>query len=434
MDYFEKTVGYIQEKTSHPGVKKHTKNMGWMFFAKIASMVISLITMLYVARHLGPTNYGQLSYAISFVGLFSFVAALGIDQVLYRDLVRFPEKRNEYLGSAIGLRFVASLLTIGLCLLFAVLLSDKDVSLFLIFIISLGFVFNSFNLISYEFQANVQQKYPYLLVLGVTIILNILKITTTILDKGVIFLACIVLLEAVLYMLGYLYIRTKFYGTVRRLKFDKVIALGIIKDSFPLIFASAFVTIYARIDQVMIKNMMDATSVGLYSSAVSISEIWYVIPAIVTSSLFPAIVNAKKVSEQLYYARIKKLYLLVFAISAGTALITSLFSKDFILLIFGSSFIGAYTVLQVYVWSNVGGILNSLSHQILVSENMTKIISITSFLGMITNIILNYFFIPIFGMVGAAFASLISYFIPLGALFLFKKSRKVMLNTIRGGL
>ena len=431
METYRDFILFIQEKFAHPGFQKHSKNMGWMFFAKIGSMAITFFATAYIARNLGPTNYGQLSYAISFVGLFSFIAALGIDQILYRDLIKYPEKRNEYLGSAIALRFTSSVVAIILCMVFAFTLSEKDVSLLLIFIVSLSFIFSSFHLVTYEFQAKVNQKYPSILSLLVIVILNILKITAVFFDKGVIYLALIILLESILYMAGYLYFRIKIYGTTKDWKFDKNIAKSILKDSFPLIFASAFFVISSRIDQVMIKNMMDSTSVGLYSSAVSISEIWYFIPAIISSSLFPAIVNAKKTSTELYYRRIKKLFLLILSISIFAAITTSFFSEVIIRIIFGASFIGATTVLQIYVWSNIGGILNSFLQQILVTENLTKIISITTFFGMVTNIVLNMLWIPIYGISGAAFASMVSYLVPLFLLFLFKSSRKIMLNFLK---
>lgn len=405
-----------------------------MFFAKIGSMAVSFFATMIVARHLGPTNYGQLSYAISFVGLFSFIAALGIDQILYRDLVKYPEKRNEYIGSALVLRMVASAVAFVLCIITAFIMSENDISLLLIFIVSLSFVFSTFLLTTYEFQATVQQKYPSILALAVTILLNILKILVILSGKGVIYLAFIIVLEPILYTAGYLYFRVKVFGTMKHWRFDKVIAVAIVKDSFPLIFASAFFIIYARIDQVMIKNMMDATSVGLYSAAVSISEIWYFIPHIITASLFPAIVNAKKVSEGLYYARIRKLFLVVLLVSFIVCLPTTLLSESIILLIFGGEFLGANVALQIYVWSNIGGILTSLVHQILITENLTKAISITSFFGMAANIILNFFLIPKYGIAGAATASMISYIVPILSLLCIKKSRVIILNVLRNNV
>lgn len=421
---------YLKGKINHPGVNKHSKNISWMFVMKIASMGISFLATIYIARHLGPTNYGQLNYAVSFVGLFSFIAALGIDQVLARDLVKYPEKRNEYMGSAVVLRTVSSILSIILCMFFAFALSARDVSILLIFIVSLTFLFTTFQLIGYEFQADVDQKYPSILSFLVVLVLNILQILVIVFGKGVIYLALILLLESILYASGYIYLRTRTYGTIRYWRFDKKIAFSIFKDSSPLILAAAFASIYGRIDQVMIKNMMSAASVGLYSSAVSVSEVWYFIPQIIMSGLFPAIVNARKTSEKLYSERIKKMFLLLFTLSVLAALGTTIFSRFLIGVIFGAGFIAASSVLQIYVWSNIGSVLNALTQQILVTENLTGIISASTFFGMATNVILNIFWIPRYGMAGAAFASLISYLVPCFSLLFFKRTRKIILRMI----
>lgn len=427
-----KTIKNLVRSTfSHTGFQKHFKNISWMFFAKILSIAVSLLATTYVARHLGPANYGQLSYAISFVAIFSVIAALGIDQVLYRDLVEHPTKRKIYIGSAITLRLIASVITMILCLVSAFFFSQNDVSLFLIFIISFSFIFSSFHLITYEFQADVRQKYPYLLVLFVTIILNILKIFIIFNDKGIIYLALIMLLEPLLYTLGYIYLHKKIYKDSIRLEFDKKIALSILKNSYPLMFASAFFVIYARIDQVMIKNMMDSTSVGLYSSAATLSEIWYFVPSLILSGLFPAIVNAKKTSTNLYLKRAKNLLVLIFVISFTAAILTTFAAKYITLIVFGSGFLAAYPVLQIYVWSNIGGALNSFMQQILITENATKIISIATFMGMLSNVFLNIILIPTHGIKGAAYASLISYFVPIITLLFFKTSRRILFAILK---
>lgn len=386
-----------------------------MLFGKIASMAVSFIATAYIARNLGPRNYGELSYAISFVSIFSFIAVLGIDQILFRDLVKYPEKRNEYMGSALGLRLLTSITAIILCLTSAFWLSPKDVSFYLIFIISLSFIFNSFQIIGYEFQAESLSKTPSILSLCITIILNIIKIFVIMFDKGVIYLAFTLLLESILYAIGLFYFRKKIFGTIRKWKFDKKISLDILKNSWPLIFASAFALIYARIDQIMIKNMLGAESVGLYDAAVRLSEVWYFIPTMVISSLLPAIINAHKTSITEYYSRLQKVMLFLFSTSFITALFTFLFAPYIIQIVFGNSFTGAIPLLQIYVWSNIATALNAFTLNYLIIENKRKAIFISSFTGMLLNVVLNIYLIPIHGSFGAAIATLISY----TSLFLF---------------
>ncbi len=431
MSLYKKIISYTESKLVHPGVQKYSKNMGWMFFAKIGSMAITFFATAYIARNLGPTNYGELSYAISFVSLFSFISYLGIDPILHRDLIQHPEKRNEILGSAIMLRVIASFFTVGVTMLSAIFISSKDVSLILIFIISLSSLVGAFQLLSYEFQAVAESKYPSILMLLVVIILNILKIITIYFNQGVIYLAGIVLLEPILYSLGYLYFKKTIYNDLHSLSVRKERMFSILRDSFPLIFASAFFLIYSRIDQVMLKNMIGAEAVGLYDSAVRISELSYFIPQLILVSLLPAVVNARKISLELYYKRTKKLLLTIIGISVAVAIGTTIFAKYLLLIIFGGAFIGALPALYICAWSTIGASLNSLAQQILVIENTTKKVSIAAFLGMSTNVLLNLLLIPLYGISGAAFATLVSYGVPFLSLFLFKHTRSMIIGVLR---
>ena len=78
-----------------PGFRKYFTNTGWLFFERIATAVIALFVSMYVARYLGPSKYGLLNYAISFAGLFSAIATLGLDKIVVRDLVGYKKKRDE---------------------------------------------------------------------------------------------------------------------------------------------------------------------------------------------------------------------------------------------------------------------------------------------------------------------------------------------------
>lgn len=421
-------ITYLKEKWTHAGFQKYFQNLGWMFFGRVASMIVSLIATIYVARNLGPQNYGELSYAVSFVSIFSFIAVLGIDQILYRDLVHYPEKRNQYMGSALALRLGASLIAVILCVGFAFYFSPKDVSIFLIFMLSASFILNSFQIINYEFQADVKSKFPSLLTLYVAIILNILKIIVVVFGGGVIYLAFVLLLESAFYAIGYIYYRYRFYGNFSQWTFDREIAVKILKDSWPLTFASAFALVYARIDQVMIKNIMDAESVGIYDAAVRLSEAWYFIPSIISSSLFPAIINAKKTSDASYYSRIRKLTMLLVVLSIVISLPITLFAGFIIKVIYGPAFIGSVLILQVYIWSTVTTSLNSVVNLYLVAENFKKMLLFSTFAGMLVNILLNFYWIPMYGAAGAAYATLVSYAVPCLSVFIIPKARRLLKN------
>jgi O-antigen/teichoic acid export membrane protein len=193
------------------------------------------------------------------------------------------------------------------------------------------------------------------------------------------------------------------------LTFNKKLAISLLKDSWPLIFGSLSATIYMRIDQVMVKEMLNTTDAGYYAVAVRLSDIWLFVTVVITQSLMPSIINAKKVNEELYLKRIQMQYDLLVKIAVIIAAIITIFADRIINLLFTNAYIPSVPVLQVYVWSIIFVFLSNGSWAYYLNENLQTIAGLRLMYGAIINIVLNYYLIPICGLKGAAIATLISY-------------------------
>ena len=197
------------------------------------------------------------------------------------------------------------------------------------------------------------------------------------------------------------------------------------RDAWPLIFAGMVVSVYMKIDQVMLKEMLNTKSVGVYAAAVKLCEAWYFVPTAVMASLFPAVIKARKNSETLYEERVQKLYDLMIWGSVAVALPTTLLADWVILILYGSDFQEAADVLRIYIWAGVFVSLGVASSKCLVAENLQRYLFYITALGAVLNISCNFLLIPIYGIKGAALATIISYstvaYFSLGC---FRKTRK----------
>ena len=104
MNILKKTI----QLKYHSGFRKYFANTSWLLGERILRMAVSLFVGIYVARYLGPENYGLLSYANSFVGIFVALATLGLDDIVVRELVKNPEQREELLGTSFLLKIVGA--------------------------------------------------------------------------------------------------------------------------------------------------------------------------------------------------------------------------------------------------------------------------------------------------------------------------------------
>jgi len=374
-------------------------------------MVVALFVGVYVARYLGPERFGLLSYAGSFVGLFTALATLGLDGIMVRELVKTPELRDEMLGTAFWLKAGGAILMWG-AIAAAVPFTHNDTQTnILIVIIAFAVIFQAFNVIDFNYQAEVKSKYVVYAQLVSLVISSITKLVFVWLTAPLVWFACVFLIDAVVQAMGLLAAYRQNTGKIWNWKWRWQVAKELLRDSWPLILSGMVISIYMKIDQVMIKEMLGVEQVGLYAAAVRLSEAWYFIPMAITSSVFPAIINAKKQSEALYYQRLQKLYDLMVWLAVAIALPTTFLAPWVIKVLYGEAFLPAAGVLSIHIWAGVFVFLGVASSQYLIAENYTRISFYRTFIGAIVNVILNIILIPKYGINGASITTVVSYFI-----------------------
>jgi O-antigen/teichoic acid export membrane protein len=376
-----------------------------MLAEQVLRMVAGLLVGIWVARYLGPSQFGVFSYAVAFSALFSNIAKLGLDSIVVRDLVRDPGSRDRYLGTAFWLKLAGAVAMLAVMAIAVQLTSSDATTNLYIFIIGSGTVFQSFEVVDFYFQSKVLSRFVSICKLAQLAISSLVKLYLIFTHADLVWFVLVSLVDqltlALSLYLAYRYQRLgHFYGS-----FDVPTARQLLRNGWPLVFSGLVVMIYMRIDQVMIKEILGEREVGLYSAAVRLSEVWYFIPMLLTSSLFPSIVNAKKVSEALYYARLQRLYTFLVWMGVAVALPMTFMGEWLITVLYGIAYKDAAQVLVIHIWAGIFVSLGVASSSWYTSENLQRYALYRTSLGAIVNIALNLVLIPKLGLVGAALAT-----------------------------
>ena len=411
--------------------KKYFSNTSWLLFEKVFRLVLNFIVMIAVVRYLGPDKFGIYSYAISFYGLFVALISLGMEGISIRELVKHPDKRDHILGSVFYSQLMGAILAISFIALTLFITSEELSISILILIISASSFFQTLNVVDYYFRSTVKAKYSVYVLSTSVFLVSITKFILILIEAPLITFIIAYSFEFVFNSIGYFIVYHRQKLKLKNWKFEKELAKNLLKDSWPLILSGVVVSIYMKIDQVMIKNMLDVKEVGYYAAAVRLSEAWYFIPIAISNSLFPAIVNAKHISRELYYSRLQKLYDILAWIAIVIAVPVSFLSNEIIGLLYGSKYLLSAPILTIYIWAGIAVFLGVASSQFLVTENLTKISFYRTAIGMIANVILNLLLIPKYGITGSAIATLISYTIAVFSIILFKDLSRVFLMMIK---
>lgn len=403
---------FIRQKLVNPEAQKLAGNTGWLFADKILRAIGELTVGIWLARYLGPQQFGTLSFAIAFVALFTPLYTLGLDKIVVRDIVQHPEQAQETLGSALGLRLVAGILGAIAVTGFIILLRPgQPVLQMLVGLMAFGLVFQASDVVTFWFQSQIQAKYDVQARSSAYGIASLARIGFILTQASLAAIGLTYVLESLLRAVGLGVIYRRAGRIKEKWRFSLKRAKTLLQNSWPLILSGVSIMVYMRIDQVMLGQMANDEAVGIYSAAVKLSEAWYFIPITIAASVFPAIVKLKYTDENSYSHQIHNLFKLIVAISYVVILFLVVFSRPLITTLFGETYIASSGVLMVHAWSGVFVALGTVRSLWMTTENLLVLSFVFTFLGAIVNILLNYLLIPHFLAMGASIATLISYFV-----------------------
>jgi len=396
---------------THQGFRRYFANTSWVMGEQLLRLLAELTVGIWVARYLGAEQFGLLSYALAFVAIFGVFARLGLDSITVRDLVNRPDQADRILATAFWLKLGGGVLAFMALVIALAAISVDAVTRLYVAIIAIGMIFQSMEVVVFYFQSRVLSKHvsvAKLIQLGLS---SLMKIYLVAVEASLEWFVLVSLIDQVV-LAGSYYVAFRLWMPKIDFRFfDRVVAKQLLGDSWPLIFSGLVVMIYMRIDQIMIKEMMGNRAVGIYSVAVRLSEVWYFVPMVITASVFPSIVNAKKKNEALYYARLQRLYSLMVAIAVAVAVPTTFIGDWLVVSLYGEEYRLAGDVLKINIWAGIFVFLGVASGSWLANENLQYLDFFRTFSGAVANVLLNLVLIPAHGLIGAAVATVISYMI-----------------------
>lgn len=409
------TPSGLRDRIAHrTHLLKAVSNTGWLFADHVVRMAVGLVIGVWMARYLGPEQFGLLNYAMAFVALFAVFANLGLNSIVVRELVKHPQDSDTTLGSAFVLQTIGSILALALIVVAIVLIRPEDEAAKLIVaVLGLSMLFKPSGIVQCWFESQVQSKYSVWVENSVFLTFSAVKVALIILQAPLMAFVWAVLAEALFVAAGLFGIYAWQGGRLSAWQHQFQRARTLLRDGWPLILSGLAVMTYMRIDQIMLGQMLGDEAVGVYSAAVRISEAWYFVPAAIGASVFPAIIKARKQGEEIYYRNLQKLYDLMVLVALCVAVPMTFVSRWLVELLFGNGYQAAAPVLSISIWSGLGVAMSVIHGKWLLAEGLQKYSLLYAIAGALINVMLNLYLIPRHGLVGAAWATLCAQIAPI---------------------
>jgi len=395
---------------------------------KVLNMGLAFFVTVFVARYLGPEQFGVLAYATSLVALFAVAGHMGLSGLVVREIVKHPEAREETLGTTMALKSTGIGIGFIALVLFAFFSEELGSDTFwILLIISASLLFKPFDIIDFWFASQVQAKYTAMARSISLVLTSLFKVVLVVTGASLIMFAYATTLQSIFGALLLFY----FYTKLKNIPFShyKVSwqkAKELLSQGWMVFLGAIFATIYLKVDQVMLKWLVGTEEVGIYAVAATLSEAWYFIPTAIIASLFPKLIELRKNNESQFYKRLQQIFDLLFALALGVAIVVTLIATPLILLFFGETFAESSAILTIHIWAALFIFMRAAFSKWILIENALMFSLITQGFGAVANVGLNLLLIPHYGGEGAAYATLISYAMAsYGALFFYKKTRPI---------
>jgi O-antigen/teichoic acid export membrane protein len=368
--------------------------------------------MVWMARYLGPEQFGLLNFGLAFTGLFGALATLGLQGIVVRDLVRFPDRSPVTLGTSALLQFLGGVASFALIFgTIHYLRPNDEVSKVIVSILGAAMLFKASEISLYWFESQVLSKYTVWVQNAVFLFFAIIKVLLILAKVELKLFVWVILAEAATVAVALLVAMNMRGVLIRRLEVSLSRAKSLLAESWPLIISNFSVLIYMKTDQIMLGQMMGDAAVGIYSAATRVSEVFYFIPVIIVNSVFPTILKARSQNAEHYNHLVQKLFdLLVFTGFLVTLTVT-FSSTQLIGFLFGASYTHAAAVLTIHICASIFVFLGVASNSCLLSEDLQMLILQRTVVAAIFNIMFNLILIPDFGAQGAALGLLASQLI-----------------------
>lgn len=382
--------------------------MGWLLGGKIVNMILSFFVSLATARYLGPDNFGSINYVAAYVSFFSSITSLGLSVIVIKEVSMGNEDDNEVIWTGILMRFLTAVFsTVSVIALVSVTDAGDPLIVRIAVLESIGILASAFDTFMYWFQGKLLGKYTS--IAGVIAYLGMSLYRIYLLANGadILWFAFATSVDTLILssVLMIFYIRQNGF----HLKVSLALGKRLMRQSYHYMISGLIAILYSKVDQIMLKHMLDSYSVGLYSVALAIAGLWGMIPSAFIQSVSPILYKDAEENRQMFYKRLKQSYAGIWLLNICWSVLISVFSYWVLYLLYGEKYLGAQGALIIVVWYTGISSIGSLTQVYLATEDKNKYVNYFALAGLATDVILNFLLIPKFGIMGAATATLATY-------------------------
>lgn len=392
---------------SNSTLKKAARRFSVSLALRLGRLVLNILLISQIARYLGQEGLGHLTVAMSVVLVLMCITELGMQTIVVRELVDAGSFQWVALGSAAVVRLGAGVFAYGVLALYAWVARPDHIEVFFIYgtilIFSVGTVLMAWLVAKQNTEAVSWAQMAGFLASGAVIIYGIVFKAELWVFALAFVVECLVAICIAAVMFKYAGGQFKHWG------WSSNYAKKVTKESWYELATQLALLLLLRVDALMIEAINGPAEAGVYGAAVRVAEAVYFIPALLASVCFPPLVVLRERDPSRYQRRFREYFSLTILIAVPSAIFLAFVAPYVVDIVFGKDFSASAPILAVHAWALIPYAIGITRNSYLTAESKLWLNLPCVVLALVTNVTLNFWWIPAFGGVGAAWATLIAY-------------------------
>ncbi|WP_370607201.1 flippase [Citrobacter werkmanii] len=404
-------------------MKKYLSNLFWLLSDRVFMLVFQLSLFSAIKRLYGLDTLGEWATITNLSQLLLSFFLLGIDVIVVKRIVEDPNKAGNEIGSALFLQFLGIVAyTLSMIAIVYFAYSHMEYAIFFLSIILISNLLSLFSKVIYfHYSALVESKYrAFTIILSIT--LSYIYLWMCIYFEWYVFYAYLLfyVFQGVLSVIIYFYwFKPGCKWVVDRHTVKIYFSLGM-----KLIISTVSVSLFAQCDVLLLEHLVGTNETGAFSAALRISAIWFMCAGIIGNAFFPKIVQLANRNENDAFLFLEWICGAVSLLTVIASIVVTFLAPFIMKILYGEGMLLSSRILSIHIWTSLFIFLGAFSSKWLYAKNWINLDIYKTVIAAILNVILNIIFIPIYGAIGAAIVSMISYCIANFIFFLFIKKTK----------
>ncbi len=375
----------------------------WYLIEKLTRLVGAFLLGAWLARYLGPANYGALAYVLALVALLSFLGSFGVESLVVRDLVSDNPEQRRIISTYFFIRMGGSLL-VPIFAIGYLALTNADARLLIILasICSGSVIFGAFDVADCWLQAKRLAKATSSIRLAGFLIGALVKCLLILAGANVVYFAVAMLVEAVVVAALYFRLLSHHELAPSFAHWNSDELKRIFADGRMMALSGLMVVVYSKLDVLVVGTLLSKEVLASYAIASSMCSAWNMVGISLVQSWAPRISSAANKNEEHYISELRAMLLMVLGVSVIGSSILSFLSGYIFNLLLGDSYASGAPVFSLLVWSSVFVFSGVATSQIIVNEKIYWVSLFRTFIGMIVSIAAIIPAVKILGVIGVA--------------------------------